>query len=138
MTTIDYEFLYAFTKEILNSEKTIRWVGITNKFGVLLNFEHKQGIQMLLTEEENEEYAANTISRQKTRMKFEPKIGNLLYAFGRYQKVNRATIPINENYYLLLTLDVEQKDFNTIIMDKIIPLIEKQKTRFDRHGEGEP
>ena len=30
---------------------------------------------MLLTEEENEEYAANTIYRQKTRVKFEPKIG---------------------------------------------------------------
>jgi hypothetical protein len=37
-----------------------------------------------------------------------------------------------------LTLDVEQKDFNTIIMDKIIPLIKKQKTRFDKPGEGEP
>ena len=59
MTTIDYEFLYAFTKEILNEEKTIRWVGITNKFGVLLNVEHKDGVRLLLTEEENEEYAAN-------------------------------------------------------------------------------
>ena len=137
MTTIDYEFLYAFTKEILELEKTIRWVGITNKFGTLLNFEHKQGVQMLLTEEENEEYAANTISRQKTRVKFQPKIGNLLYAFGRYQKVNRATVPINESYYLLLTLDVEQTDFNTIIMDKIIPLIEKHKPKFDKYAVGE-
>ena len=137
MTTIDYEFLYAFTKEILELEKTIRWVGITNKFGTLLNFEHKQGVQMLLTEEENEEYAANTISRQKTRVKFQPKIGNLLYAFGRYQKVNRATVPINESYYLLLTLDVEQKDFNTIIMEKIIPLIEKHKPNFDKYAMGE-
>ena len=137
MTTIDYEFLYAFTKEILELEKTIRWVGITNKFGTLLNFEHKQGVQMLLTEEENEEYAANTISRQKTRVKFQPKIGNLLYAFGRYQKVNRATVPINESYYLLLTLDVEQKDFNTIIMEKIIPLIDKHKPKFDKYAMGE-
>lgn len=137
MTTIDYEFLYAFTKEVLELEKMIRWVGITNKFGTLLNFEHKQGVQMLLTDEENEEYAANTISRQKTRVKFQPKIGNLLYAFGRYQKVNRATVPINESYYLLLTLDVEQKDFNTIIMDKIIPLIEKHKSKFDKYAEGE-
>ncbi|MDQ3838915.1 MAG: hypothetical protein M3297_06565 [Thermoproteota archaeon] len=135
MTTIDYEHLYAFTKEVLDLDKTIRWAGITNKFGILLNFEQKQGIQMLLTEEENEEYAVNTISRQKTRIKFQPKIGNLLYAFGRYQKVNRATIPINESYYLLLTLDVEQKDFNTIIMEKVIPLIEKHKSKFDKYAE---
>ena len=135
MTTVDYEHLYAFTKEVLDLDKTIRWAGITNKFGILLNFEQKQGIQMLLTEEENEEYAVNTISRQKTRIKFQPKIGNLLYAFGRYQKVNRATIPINESYYLLLTLDVEQKDFNTIIMEKVIPLIEKHKSKFDKYAE---
>ena len=44
---------------------------------------------------------------------------------------NRATIPINESYYLLLTLDVAQKDFNAIIMDKIIPLVEKEKSKFD-------
>ncbi len=70
-------------------------------------------------------------------MKFEPKIGNLLYAFGRYQKLNRATIPINDSYYLLLILDVEQKDFNTIIMDKIIPLVEKEKSRFDTYRDQE-
>jgi hypothetical protein len=133
MTTIDYEFLYTFTKEVLNLEKTIRWVGITNKFGVLLNVEHKEGVNMLLTEEENEDYAANTIFRQKTRAKFEPKIGKLMYALGRYGKVNRVTVPINDIYYLLLTLDVEEKDFNTIIMDKIIPLVHREKSRFDMY-----
>ncbi len=65
MTTIDYEFLYAFTKEVLNLENAIRLVGITNKFGILLNVEHKEGVKLLLTEEENEEYAVNAISRQK-------------------------------------------------------------------------
>lgn len=138
MTSIDYEFLYAFTKEVLNLEKTIRWVGITNKFGVLLNVEHKQGVNMLLTEEENEDYAANTIFRQKTRLKFEPKIGKLMYAFGRYEKVNRVTVPINNSYYLLLTLDVEEKHFDTIIMDKIIPLVHREKSRFDMYAAEEP
>ena len=64
MTTIDYEFLYSFTKEVLKLDNAIRWVGITNKFGILLNVEHKEGVKLFLTEEENEEYAANTISRQ--------------------------------------------------------------------------
>ena len=133
MTSIDYEFLYTFTKEVLGLEKSMRWVGITNKFGVLLNVEHKEGVNMLLTDEENEDYAANTIFRQKTRAKFEPKIGKLVYALGRYEKVNRVTVPINDSYYLLLTLDVEEKNFNTIIMDKIIPLVHREKSRFDMY-----
>jgi hypothetical protein len=61
-----------------------------------------------------------------------------MYALGRYGKVNRVTVPINDIYYLLLTLDVEEKDFNTIIMDKIIPLVQREKSRFDMYRAEEP
>jgi hypothetical protein len=105
-------------------------VGITNKFGVLVNAENREGLIPLLTEEENEDYASLTVTRHKTRTKFEPKMGKLIYAAGRYQKLNRATIPINENYYLLISLEVELKNFDDIIMEKVIPLVEKEKGRF--------
>jgi hypothetical protein len=62
------------------------------------------------------------------------KIGKVIYAFGRYQKLNRATIPINDNYFLLLALDVEEKNFDQIIMEKVIPLLEKQKYKFIVEG----
>ena len=127
---VDYEFLYAFSKEVLMLDKSIRWVGITNKFGVLVNAENREGLIPLLTEEENEDYASLTVTRHKTRTKFEPKMGKLIYAAGRYQKLNRATIPINENYYLLISLEVELKNFDDIIMEKVIPLVEKEKGRF--------
>ncbi|MDQ3868031.1 MAG: hypothetical protein M3250_00555 [Thermoproteota archaeon] len=128
--SIDYEFLYAFTKDLLKLDKTITWIGIANNFGVLLNAEYRRGVIPLLTEEENEEYASSTITRHKTRIKFESKIGKLIYALGRYQKLNRVTIPINENYFLLIALDAEAKDFDSIIMEKIIPLIKKEKHNF--------
>ena len=54
----------------------------------------------LLTQEENQESAINTINRQKTRTKFEPKIGKLSYALGRYQKLSRCLIPINKRKLL--------------------------------------
>jgi hypothetical protein len=127
---IDYEFLYAFSKEVLNLDKYIRWVGIANKFGVLLNTEHREGLKPFLTEEENEDYASLTVTRQKTRTKFEPKVGKLIYAAGRYEKLNRATIPINDNYFLLVALDVELKNFEDVIMEKVIPLVENKKNSF--------
>jgi hypothetical protein len=61
-----------------------------------------------------------------------------VYALGRYEKVNRVTVPINDSYYLLLTLDIEEKNFNTIIMDKIIPLVQREKSRFDMYRAEEP
>ncbi len=39
-------------------------------------------------------------------------------------------IPINEKYYLLFTMDFEENNFDKIIMEKIVPLIKKEKEKF--------
>ena len=127
---IEYDLLYEFSKKILNLDPSVRWMGIANKFGVLLNAEHREGLEQLMTDEENEEYAALTVTRHKTRIKFQSKIGDLAYAVGKYEKVIRATIRINEDYFLLLTLDVDAKDYDSILVDRVIPLIKERKNEF--------
>jgi len=127
---IDYEFLYSFSEQLLRFEKSIRWIGIANKYGVLLNVEYRDNLTPFMTEEENEEYAANAVKRYKTRLKFQTKIGMLNYAFGRYEKISRVTIPINQDYYLLLTLDADEKNYDDLIMNKINPFINKYKEKF--------
>ena len=124
------KFLYTFTQKVLNSDRSIRWVAITDQDGIILNEQNREGFDSLLTQEENQESAINTIIRQKTRTKFEPKIGKLNYALGRYQKLSRCLIPINENYYLILNIDFDQYDFDKIITEKIIPLIKQEKEKF--------
>lgn len=127
---IDYEFLNSLCEEVLAKHSSIRWTGIVNKNGVILAQKARKGVKLLLSDEENEEYAATAIARQKTRGKFEPKIGKMVYSFGRYELLHRATIPINENYYLLTTLDIEERNFDSIIIGKILPLITKNRSRF--------
>jgi hypothetical protein len=124
------KFLYTFTKSILNSDRSIRWVGITDQNGIIINERYRNGLKLILTIEETHEFAFNTITRHKTRLKFEPKIGELTYTFRRYKKMSRCLMPINENYYLLLTMDFDQYDFDKIIMEKIIPLIKQEKEKF--------
>jgi hypothetical protein len=126
------KFLYAFTQRVLDSNKSIRWVAITDQDGNIINEQNRgEEYESHLTKEENQESAINTIIRQKTRTKFEPKIGKLSYALGRYQKLSRCLIPINENnFYLILTMDFDQYDFDKIIMEKIIPLIKEEKEKF--------
>jgi hypothetical protein len=127
---IDYELLNSLCEHVLAKHSSIRWTGIVNRNGVILAQKNRKGVKLLLSEEENEDYAATAIARQKTRGKFEPKIGRMVYSFGRYELLHRATIPINENYYLLMTLDVEEKNFDSIIMDKVVPVISKSRSRF--------
>jgi hypothetical protein len=127
---IDYELLNSLCEDVLRKHGSIRWTGIANKNGVIMAQKTRKGVKLLLSEEENEEYAATAIARQKTRGKFEPKIGKMVYSFGRYEILQRATIPINENYYLLMTLDAEEKNFDSIIMEKVVPVITQSRSRF--------
>ena len=126
---IDYELLNSICEDVLAKDSSVRWVGIVNKNGVILAQKAGKGVKLLLSDEENEEYASTAIARQKTRGKFEPKIGKILYSFGRYELLHRATVPINENYYLLMTLDVQEKNFDSIIMDKILPAVTRARSQ---------
>ena len=128
----DIEILSDFTENVLNSEKDIRWVGITDQNGIIINEKHREGLKLLLTKEENQESAINTIIRQKTRTKFESKIGKLTYAFGRYENFSRFIIPISENDYLILTIEFKEKHFDKIITEKILPLIKEMKEKVSR------
>lgn len=128
----DIEILSDLTENVLNSEKYIRWVGITDQNGIIINEKHREGLKLLLTKEENQESAINTIIRQKTRTKFESKIGKLTYAFGRYENFSRFIIPISENYYLILTIEFKEKHFDKIITEKILPLIKEMKEKVSR------
>jgi len=128
--TIDYEFIYTFCEDLLNLDMSLRWIGISNKYGVLINVEQRQGLQPLMSEEESEEYAAAAVSRYRTRVKFQTKIGKLNYAVGRYENVTRVTVPISNEYFVLLTVDKEI-NYDDIILKKIIPFIEKNKSKFN-------
>ena len=44
--------------------------------------------------------------------------------------MSRCLIPINENYYLIFTMDFDQYDFDKLIIEKIIPLINQEKEKF--------
>jgi hypothetical protein len=83
-----------------------------------------------MSEEESEEYAAAAVSRYRTRVKFQTKIGKLNYAVGRYENVTRVTVPISNDYFVLLTVDKEI-NYDDIILKKIIPFIEKNKSKFN-------
>ena len=116
---------------MLNLNKSIRWVGIINKYGVQLAEKYREALQPLLTRRENEEYASHTIARHKERIKFESKIGRLDYALVKYEKVIRAIIPIIGNYYLMVSLDSVEPEFDRIIIKEIKPFVESQKHKLN-------
>lgn len=80
-----------------------------------------------MTHEENQEYTLSAINRHKSRIKFQEKIGKLLYALGKYDKLTRVVAPINDNFYLLITFDVEELNFDYLMLEKVIPFVAANK-----------
>jgi hypothetical protein len=121
------KFLSTFTKNILDSHKSIRWVSIIDQNGTIINEQFREGLKPFLNKEETHEFAKGSITRYKTRLKLDSKMGKLTYLLRRHEKLTRSIIPINENYYLLFTMDFEENNFDKIIMEKIIPLVKEGK-----------
>ena len=108
-------------------DNKIRFAGIPNKFGKQIVVEYRKGLDSLLTDNESELYAIETVIRMNTRKDFESKLGKPIYSFTLYEKLKRVTIPLDNKDYpiLMVSFDIEADD-ESIILKKIIPFVKKE------------
>ena len=124
-----------FCKNVVNLDPKIRFAGIADGDGKLEASSDRQGLTPLLNAEERAQYALTAATRQYTRLRWEYRLGKILYASSHYTKLIRATIPIaDENsrlaHVLLLSFDADADNFHHIITKKIIPMVAKNMTNF--------
>jgi hypothetical protein len=113
-------------KQILQLDKTIRFVGIASIEGKLIAQEYREGVQSFLTKEESELSALQSIIRMGTRKALEEKVGKTIYAFALYEKVKRASMPLGDSNILMVSFDIEA-NHEDIILNKILPLVSKER-----------
>jgi hypothetical protein len=113
-------------KQILQLDKTIRFVGIASIEGKLIAQEYREGLQSFLTKEESELSVMQSIIRMGTRKVLEEKVGKTIYAFALYEKVKRATMPLGDSSILMTSFDIEA-NHEDIILNKILPLVSKER-----------
>ena len=138
--------LHRLCKGVIAKDSSIRFAGIANQMGNLIEAAYREGLQPLMDKKETEHYTIQTVLRASTRETFENKIGKQRYAIAVYEKLIRATVPIviighqddkDEKqkkqqqekqdfkwFYLLVSFDLGS-DVISIVEDKILPLIEQ-------------
>src|SRR5215203_7116063 len=140
--------LQRFCKYIIGKDSSIRFAGIANQMGNLIEAAYREGLQPLMDKQETQHYTIQTVLRASTRGTFENKIGKQRYAIAVYEKLIRATVPIviighqdNKDgkqkqkkqqqekqdfkwFYLLVSFDLGS-DVISIVEDKILPLIKQ-------------
>ena len=123
---------YAYAKEICNQvlqlDKSIRFAGIANNMGTLIAYKIREGLVPLLNEEELENSIMKAVLRMKTREDYESKLGDVIYTFALYKRVKRASIPLDHPNLAVLTVSFDMAaDQDSIIMDKILPILKQGK-----------
>lgn len=134
-------------KDVIAKDSSIRFAGIANQMGNLIEAAYRESLQPLMDRQETEHYTIQTVLRASTRETFKSKIGKQRYAIAVYEKLIRATVPIviighqddkDEKqkkqqqekkqdfkwFYLLVSFDLGS-DVISIVEDKILPLIEQ-------------
>jgi hypothetical protein len=79
-------------------DNSIRFVGVANRIGMLVAATFRQGLQLLLKNEELESYVIKAALRMKTREDYKSKLGKTIYTFALYEKVKRASISLDDSH----------------------------------------
>jgi hypothetical protein len=118
------EDLQNLCNDILESDRSIRFIGISDKMGKQVISSYRAGLNPLLTPYEIEMSAIESVLRMKTRKDFESKLGKPVYTFTLYQKLKRVTVHLeNEEFPILMASFDLKTDHNNIITNNILPLI---------------
>lgn len=109
---------------ILSLDNMVRFAGVIDDRGILVYHEYNRGITPLINNEELKLCAVQALLRMGTRQTFAHKTGNVLYSVTVYERVKRATIPLNNYYTLLVSFDIDA-DHDKFIVEEILPAIDK-------------
>jgi hypothetical protein len=121
------EYLLVLCDQILESASSVRFVGIPNKMGGQIISRYRSGLSLLITPQEIEMLAIESVLRMNTRKDFESKLRKPIYSFTLYEKIKRATITLESKEYLILIVSFDiQADHDNIIMDNIIPIVGRE------------
>ncbi|TRZ79191.1 MAG: hypothetical protein D4R90_04480 [Nitrosopumilales archaeon] len=88
---------------VMKSDSRIRYATVCDMEGQVLGTEMREGLKMLLNEEEHREALMYAVNAMKVREKLSAKLGKNQYVLAVYDNLCRLTMPIGNKYMLLLT-----------------------------------
>jgi hypothetical protein len=124
MTSVDLDEL---CKLIMQSDQSIRFVGIADKYGKQVAVHFREGLVPYLDQTESDIYSIDTVMRMNSRKEMESKLGKVIYSFTLYEKIERATIYTrNIDHPVLMVSFDTQSDHHNIILNKILPIVREK------------
>lgn len=100
-------------------DQSIRYAGICSANNTLIASEYKKGITPLLNDTELQFSAINSVVRSIEReLMMGRKLGKVNYSVSSYDNVKRATFPLPDGRYLLISFELNAID--NLIVNKVL------------------
>ena len=116
--------------QIIQSDDSIRFVGIADKYGKQVAVKYRDGLVPYLNQTESEIYSIDTVMRMNSRLEMESKLGKVIYSFTLYENLKRATIYTENNDYPVLMVSFDTRsDHDNIILKKIFPIVKAKQSK---------
>jgi hypothetical protein len=122
---MDYSIL---CKEILDLNPKVRFAGICDDSGEIKYGGQREGIKNLLSPDETKRSNIQALARWGLRNVLAARIGKGKYAMAEYEKIKRITVPLEDDYLLLVTTEVEA-DHRSII-NNVLKLIQHSSDNY--------
>ena len=113
------------TRRVLGLARSIQYCVVIDKLDYVVASEHRQSSSALMTEEDGQRQALQTAIRHFKRQSWEQNLGKVYYSSKRYEKTIGVTIPVGVGHLMLVGFSPKTRHFDTIIMDRVIPLVEE-------------
>jgi hypothetical protein len=94
---------------IIKLDRNIRFVGIVNNKGEVIEGGFQEGVEPLLEETEEQEMYVNSLSNMALLQNFSNRLGKVKYSLTEHQKIALMTFPLDCG---ILCLSVYVKDTN--------------------------
>jgi hypothetical protein len=94
---------------IIKLDRNIRFVGIINNKGEVIEGGFQEGVEPLLEETEEQEMYVNSLSNMVLLQNFSNRLGKVKYSLTEHQKIALMTFPLDGG---ILCMSVYVKDTN--------------------------
>lgn len=116
---MDYENL---CKNVLKLDSKIRFAGVVNVKGVLINDMYQKGIEEFLSESELKMSLHYSMLEWEKSKNLHHKIGDQKASVVQYDKVTLISIPLNHSDMFVASMESDEDYYKMI--QKITPLLE--------------
>ncbi|HEV8404680.1 MAG TPA: DUF6659 family protein [Nitrososphaera sp.] len=114
--------------KIIKLDRNIRFVGIVNSKGEVIEGGFQQGIEPLLDETDEQQMYVQSLWNLTTLQSYSDRIGRIRYSLTEHEKVTLMTFPLGHD---ILCLSVSPKANVNKIKGSVVRVIKKKRRRND-------